>query len=677
MSSPLVSDRRRDGVSRGNFGAPEERDCGTSSMTTAAGSSPGRRWALLVGGAVTVYTAGFLLWYSATPLGLHPVLDGREMLALAEAIATGSLPHEPFYRAPLYPALLAGLMQLGVTADDLAFAARLLNGALHLASTALVWSSARYLWQRPGATALAALLYGLNPVVLHFAADPLDITLAVALVLAAVRGALSVLDTRPPGGVPATVLATTCFVLAGLARPQLLACLPAWWLVLATTRGRGRGRLAPLVAGVAPALLLLGAMGAINHALSDEFRVLPWQGAFDLWAANHRGANGRYFEQATRLASYSEGLNPARLEAERRYRADRPGARADIASMSAYWRARLRADIADDPIAWLALLVRKAWYLLNDFEQYNNKTYYVHKARSPWLAPNPLGWSVLLILGLLGASTLPSRRTALLFAALMLSMAGALLLTYVSARFRLPLVPLLAILAGGITRLSTLAPRRLRRAVGVSLLLGGASLVPLPAAERERTVVQDELLLARAALETGDADAALGHAAAALRRQPGHGAALEIGCVARFNAWLRGAQDDGAMAPIVAACRVSAGDSPVAQRVLGILAWRAGEDAAARAWLEPLAAAPGPERDRALAALLLSGLGVGGGFAAATCVARPCDDALLLALAARGDGKAAAALDARLGGEELARQAAALARTFRRVERHDDGAGRR
>lgn len=638
-------------------------------MTTAGRTARERSWVLLVGGAVTVYAVGFLLWYSATPLGLYPVLDGREMLALAGAMADGSLPREPLFRAPLYPALLAGLLRLGVAPPDLAFAARMLNGLLHLASTALVWSAARHLWPGAGAAALAALLYGLNPVALHFAADPLDITLAITLLLVGVRAALAVLDESDGTAGGAALLATSAFTLAGLARPQLLACLPAWWLVLATTQWRRPGRMTTMAAGVAPALLLLAAMGATNQALSGEFRVLPWQGAFDLWAANHRGANGRYFEQARRIASYGEGVNPARLEAARRYREDHPDGPGDIASTTAYWRARLRADLAADPLAWAALLARKAWYLLNDFEQYNNKTYAVHKARSPWLAPNPLGWSVLLALGLLGAAALRRRGAIALFAALVLAYTGALLLTYVSARFRLPLVPLAAILAGGVTRLPVLAPRRRRRALAVTVLVAAASLVPLPAAERERTVVQDELLLARAALETGDSAAALAHAEAALARAPGHGAALEIGCVARFNAWLRGAQDDAGMASIVTACTASADDSPVARRVLGILAWRAGDDAAARAWLEPLAATPGPERDRALAALLLSGLGVPGGFDPSGCSVRPCDDALLLTLAVRGATDAAAALEARLGAAETARQAAALGRTFRRNAR--------
>jgi hypothetical protein len=44
-------------------------------------------------------------------------------------------------------------------------------------------------------------------------------------------------------------------------------------------------------------------------------------------------------------------------------------------------------------------MARKAYALLNNWEQYNNKTYAFHKALSPWLSWNPLCWGLLLVLG--------------------------------------------------------------------------------------------------------------------------------------------------------------------------------------------------------------------------------------------------------------------------------------
>ena len=44
-------------------------------------------------------------------------------------------------------------------------------------------------------------------------------------------------------------------------------------------------------------LLVLGAFGAFNYVIAGDFRVTPWQGAYNLWAANRPGAHGRYFDE--------------------------------------------------------------------------------------------------------------------------------------------------------------------------------------------------------------------------------------------------------------------------------------------------------------------------------------------------------------------------------------------
>src|SRR4051794_38567664 len=65
-----------------------------------------------------VYGGGHLLWYWGTPLGQSAVLDERENLQLAAQITSGTLAHEPFYRAMGYPLLLAGLRTTGLLAGD-------------------------------------------------------------------------------------------------------------------------------------------------------------------------------------------------------------------------------------------------------------------------------------------------------------------------------------------------------------------------------------------------------------------------------------------------------------------------------------------------------------------------------------------------------------------------------
>src|SRR5690606_22646785 len=81
---------------------------------------------------------------------------------------------------------------------------------------------------------------------------------------------------------------------------------------------------------------------------------------------------------------------------------------------------------------------------------YNNKTYAFHKARSPWLRLNPLGWSLLLlgaglalVFGRAQGLRWPLILTALIYAA-------GVAVFFVSARFRLPITPLLATATAGL-----------------------------------------------------------------------------------------------------------------------------------------------------------------------------------------------------------------------------------
>ena len=119
-------------------------------------------WVLL---AAAVVLAGHFAWWS-DPLGLAPVLDGRELLLLARAMAAGTLPPEPFYRAPLYPAALAGCMQCGSIRRGCP-GRRACSTPRGFSSPPAAPRGWRTLVRFPGSAALAAGLVGFYPL-LHF-----------------------------------------------------------------------------------------------------------------------------------------------------------------------------------------------------------------------------------------------------------------------------------------------------------------------------------------------------------------------------------------------------------------------------------------------------------------------------------------------------------------------------
>lgn len=636
-------------------------------MTSAQPSPPGRPPALraelpatapvqgarllglLFAGAVLIYTCGFLAWYSTTPLGLIASTDDREILALARQIASLNLPREAFYRAPGYSALLALALHAGLPDQHLMLFARIFNGLCHLASTAMVFGLARTLWPRIGAAYLAATLVGFNPVLLHFAGDALDITLASALLVAGVSASVS-----PRASRGASALAATAFAAATVCRPQLL---PLVGLPMLLAWHAGRRRAGDLVAGLAPVVVLLGGLATVNYLLAEDFRVLPWQGAFSAWAANHAGANGRYFAQTLTIDAYAEDANTARIESELLYRQQQPAKPDDYRTMTRYWRGQSRAAILEAPGRWLQLLASKLRYLLNNEEQYNNKTYAFHKARSPWLRHNPLGWAWVWVMAVAGGLLGWRRRgvrVVLVAAALCLP---GILGFYVSDRFRVPLVPLLAVLAGGVTQW---------RAAGAGWPALGAAGIALALSvwpvgyDRAQTLVQDHLMLASSSAAVGWYAPAQAHARSATTLAPGRPAAISLRCVVEFKAWL--ADASAATADWPAWCQQASAYALTARLLTAHAHWRAGQTAAALTTWHALAARPSSAQSAALAALVAAqALNEPERELVARLVAGQDGLVILAAQAAAGDHAAEVALR-NAAGEGPARLAVSAAR---------------
>jgi len=511
----------------------------------APASSLRQLWPVLVPVAVALaYASGHLGWYLDTPLGRVPVLDERENLSLAEAIVRGALPAEPFYRAPGYALVLAALRSFGVTAAGLFSAALALGAVLHAVNAGLVALLARR-WFGPAAALIAGLLCALNPVLVHYSTQALDAVPALTLFLAGLVCIAPALGAPAgSGGTGRWIGASVCWAAATLLRPNYLLvwavlpllAVPGWRTHL------GRRHFAGAFIGG----LLLLAMAGWQQQVSGVAGFLPWQGAYNLWAANQPGAHGRYYVQHVSLPPELAEKNPTRAESVLLYQQETGRTTADIAAMNAHWHARFFDYVLHHPFAWLSQLGRKLYALVNDWEQYNNKTFAFHQARSPWLRWNPLSWGILFVLGVAGAARLAtdSPRTATALALITAVTAASVLLFFVSARFRLPLAALATVGAGGALAApgywkSWPHPRQAR--LGILILAAAAYTFSNFGQVRSRaTFVQDHALLARAAASVGDDALAWTEADAALQLQPTHPDALRIAIASYFNEQLQG-----------------------------------------------------------------------------------------------------------------------------------------
>jgi hypothetical protein len=481
--------------------------------------------AIAVPAAVALlYALAHLNWYLGTPLGRVPVLDERENIDLANAISGGLLPAVPFYRAPGYALALACLRWMGVSVGGLFPAALLLGVVLHGVNAALVAAIARRPFGARGAW-IAGLLFAFDPVLVHFATQALDATLSLTFFL----GGLFFLAAAvtAPERARSWAAAGILWAAAALVRPNYLL---VWAVVPASAAFQlGPPRMRPRIALSALAgLLLFGAASAWQWKVSGVAGFLPWQGPYNLWAANRPGANGRYYTQHVSLPPELARANPARAESILLYAEETHGHAPDIPDMNAHWRRRFIEEVFTHPLRWGGLMARKAYALLNNWEQYNNKTFAFHKARSPWLRWNPICWGMLFVLGVAGAARLAaeSPRMAAMGAVVCAACAASILLVFVSARFRLPLAALAAVLAGGALASPAFwkpwsGGRRAALAAAVALA-GLLSFSSFDGVDDPSTFVQDHVLLARAAFTVGDDATAAAEASEALKLQPWH-----------------------------------------------------------------------------------------------------------------------------------------------------------
>ena len=182
-----------------------------------------------------------------------------------------------------------------------------------------------------------------------------------------------------------------------------------------------------------------------NSMVGGEFYLTTSQFGTNLYIGNHRGADGTYqslrygrgapeYEQqdATELAEYE--LN----------RKLTPG------EVSSFWTSRALAFIVSDPGSWLKLMARKAALLVNSTEMVDTED---QESYAEWsMVLRLLGpvthFGVLVPLAFAGLLATWSSRSRLgVLYALLITYAASVLLFFVFARYRYPLVPLLILFA--------------------------------------------------------------------------------------------------------------------------------------------------------------------------------------------------------------------------------------
>jgi tetratricopeptide (TPR) repeat protein len=258
------------------------------------------------------------------------------------------------------------------------------------------------------------------------------------------------------------------------------------------TRGT-LGTLGTFACGLA---IVLVPVAARNYAVGGGFYLTTSQFGPNFYIGNHPGADGTYVSlKPGRGAPEFERQDATELAEQAMKRPLTPR------EVSSYWTDRALRFITSEPAAWGRLLLRKAALLANTSEMLDTESQESH-AEVSWLlrALGPVGhFGVLVPLAALGIwITWSDRRRLWPLTAMLAAYAASVVLLYVFARYRFPLVPLLlTFAAGGVASIADWGRRQKR----LSLALGVAALVvftiavnvPMLPAARMRAITETNL----------------------------------------------------------------------------------------------------------------------------------------------------------------------------------------
>ena len=410
-----------------------------------AGSAPllrGRREAgfllfLLLAGAVV-----HLLYFGEarqSPFFEKPVLDEAIHYEWATTIASGGKwqEGEPFFRAPLYPLLLALILKAGGAGFVLPALVQIL---LTIWNPVLLYLLARELFPRTIAAtaALALLAYGM---VFYFDVSLLIVSILLPLDLLFLY--LLVRAARSGENGPAWPAAGLVLGLSAIARPNILlfaVTVPVWMALLPRPAGSSfRGRIVPFVIG-----MLLPITPVFLHNLAaGEPVLIAWQGGTNFYIGNNPESDGMTAIAPGTDGTWWGGYNDLIHIAESAE--GRPLKRMEV---SRYWFGQAVRFITGDPGAAMRLYAKKIYVLLGDFEVSNNQGIYFLRQYS-----RTLRWGTLFSFGLLfplavaGMMTARWTRYRMILALFLITYSASIVLFFVTARYRMPLIPLLILFA--------------------------------------------------------------------------------------------------------------------------------------------------------------------------------------------------------------------------------------
>lgn len=451
--------------------------------------------AILLAGALL--RGAYLHELRVDPMFHAPALDAEYHDYWARGLASGDwtppegkpdprIASTPYFRPPGYPYALAAVRAL---AERSPTPPRLAQFALGLVTAAAAWWIARR-WFGSVAGLTAAALSSVCWTTVYFEGQLLDPALMAFLAILAVIAAARLLDAPTPAR---ALAAGAALGIGALVRPNVLLIVPVaalWVAWIAGRSGNRRSRAAAAAALLAGSLLAVAPAALRNRIVGGEWVLISSNAGINLYVGNNDGADAVNaaipgIEALTGKGGWTLFDWPSIVEALGR-KLGRPVGHAEA---SRIWSAEAWRWIGTHPGRFAGLTARRVALFWGAAELTEHDAR-LTRAAAPSLRWNPIGFPVVLGLALFGAGVVvregvrdPSRRAvAILIGLFVAGWAASYTLFFYNARYRAPLVPLLAVVAGaGVASIVRAATERKLRAAGgggilATLLIGVLSI---------------------------------------------------------------------------------------------------------------------------------------------------------------------------------------------------------
>ncbi|MBU8932457.1 MAG: glycosyltransferase family 39 protein [candidate division Zixibacteria bacterium] len=409
--------------------------------------------------------SGFMGAYSADCLVLH---------TWATSILSGDTTSTAFFRAPLYPHLLALWYHISGISSWTVIA---WQGGIGLLTGFTSYFLARHLF---GSTIAlySALVVVAYPTLVYYEGEPLITSLFVLLFTLTVYLLVRAVTDND---LKYVVLAGLVLGIGAITRPTIIPLVIVYPLVSIIQFGR-----TGLKRTVRRSFLLVLAMlipvlpvTAFNYFVGGEFVPISTQGGINFYIGNSASSDGltvRAPGPNLRIGDYNDNIWTSSLD-EAEFQIGRELSQGEVSS---YWYTSAYQDIFHEPLRWLTLMAKKFYMFWHGSEIFNNRPLYYARQYSSYMSitlwsflinfPSGLLFPLALVGGVLGYRNRKNIVVPIHAIGLYALVISAF---FVCARFRQPVIPVAVMFAVyAIGRLGSMAVRNRRRFWGGIGLFG-------------------------------------------------------------------------------------------------------------------------------------------------------------------------------------------------------------